>query len=1595
MIKPPPWAIGAAVAAPFVFKNDERGYFKTAAVTTPFVGAAAAVFPHLKQSTKVFSNQAPNAFSALKNPGQHPLNIFADLPRGNRKVSFDDVLTLFNSHLENGTSHLMLSHAIESARRRVLTMAELQRNPLVPNDKLPFAPEEMRKILNQYRDNPDFLASLQYGLNRTEKLQVGNPLKLAGPTPFEMIEEVALDASNPATFQRLSEFNEEYSGILKQLLERDASGKSYLRSAKATFHKETGNILGVDVTSRVGAKTESLRINFQNPELGAYYMGPNYEHLGWGRKVVFPDGKGGYGVYETDHALMKMLEDRTDFKDLSDHASKLYNFTGKSPDNAWKAANMADSNALLASTASVKLRLQEAQPAPGRFWRGVDGKLTSFAYAAPEVKDAYYRGMFNLGYSALGSESGTPYGVVQASHLQDIFTGGISEGKKQHPAWRSLSKNISLDPGSVAKHGLSPFGTTSALQNLTDGENLFASLSFAAITPQQKNLFSHLPNSVEALSNPEVEAKAVQAIASDFGVDSNAATQIYKDWTSKLTDDKLASLKRAQEMGESEFLMAAGFRDVNLRTRSVHHVDELRDVTLGEKELKTLRDLEGHEFGPGTVIGFHENSPVTAHGFKNKIQAVAPDPHGGYSVIVEETLSGRGAKWEAGGVKTLTSTFNDAKETGLFKEALNDLYSAAGQGRPIGPQVTAYGLENYVLHKMDPSTYAQSMLESSFEVASEILHPEVRNKSGLMAEAAETVDRGIETPATKVTNEFLTNLEGRGFKITVENGRVTYVDFWKGANNADRAGRASDLTQLSEGYLDRIGSLLTTTEDPALTGDFFNSYWSSAIKNKNLRLSEYTKRFGLRTLGSAWDSTLKDVPREVRPTYDLFMEMYRSGNTEGMKDIMSRQLFFTGDPQGAGAFAEHLAKRDFQNPLGAAYTAEDLAGFQMRPDDPRFKGNYSIDLGDAFQTELGSGTRPGAFGPATDVRYLPVLGRDSYGGHLNKFGPGQFQASDLERQVNRIFEISKAKTVTQKAEMAQALKQYFETLGDLYGKSGFLRAAGVDPNGVAGFLRTRTAENPFEVTISPNMLNRVRDGEVRKSLEEGQDVFAVGFRHPISGSPYLKVKVDPNLDPNTVGMSETIRSIFQSDNDKDTINLLFMKTTESIAEAKANIETMSSSQWETYRIRRLVQGYGEDAEQISGEFLREARTKKLDFVGRLKEIETAVGGNANKYFANISARSSDAIGLYSNLLTSVQFGIEANPHLQANVADRTLMEALSWNLRQVPISMRKGKTSFGDDPRRVYDLVRDSLDLNTAEQRVVPLSDRVTNLYQGLLEATGGDDGLKSLVSKSNVHEFTALGLEEHYRKILATNGGKQFETNVMTDLMNVRRDRVLPVLENFVENFDQNAFRLTELLTSTRPNLLQSEAWSKNVGKFAPYLLGNYGGFRQAEQTMADQAATSIGDLNRMLSQAGKEMRPGWAKAKPYVLAGLGAAAVIGALSGPGKSPRSEEAIGASDRVPGEGVQGSASASNPPRQLVPPPKSVKTTMVAPMHQTDDLQVQAEAENRKDAAELARKLEKSKVNSGSVHYNVNYHGSWKDASSKHRLREKIKEELER
>jgi hypothetical protein len=1645
----PGFAAGAAVlgiAAPAIFSTDDRGYWRTSLLTSPVIAAGLSAAPGVWEGFKQ-SHQDLRNFNAMRPFGNdfkyvtladlrdlmesghlsqsevtayasqisklyHDMSIdyYGDL-RPQAETSVADLQAAVgemfsnvrDSQIENAETNL--SHAVFESELRAATPSDMLRG--APTDQMLTMEGVAASIENAKAFPQDqsraFFENMKRRLTEMQRLHVGEEVNPAA--------HVA--AASPQTAVRAD------TAAGRALLEGRGDIVTNLQAAldegwiaRAEVIAEDGQAIGV----RVARGDEGLSFGLVDTKTGKVRIGSDFQRVGAGRHV-----HEGFNVFELDAYISGNLN--SEFRDLHDLFAKAAVHSGRNVDDAFWARTVEglDSDASLLSDAAIRLRYQQAIPS------SLQGRLLGKTFGSTEMTHADRISVIQSakGWAVkVGSESSLADLVLELREADKYAFGQFASNTQQDPTFRSMTKPVEIDAATIPADRLASVTTTQVL-HAYGGKSPQFHMTVGGVTPAQKSLFGYLPADAGKLRDPGVEAEAVQSIMSDIRMSNSAdlrglsnaelrrrALASWEIMRNEMEANplKLHAMRKLGSLGEGDFLVAHGLTLMKTKERGIV---QLKSLHLDPSKHR-FGQAGAAAFGPRDVIGYDASgAAITSGASENWFTGLTYDAGTesyNFHFLKQEGMR-TGAKLDSNGIKGLATVLEHGEQT-MISDMLNLLYETTGRGRPVMRADAFANMAYYGAKIKDP---ARAIVEDAALVASRFAqqsYEDVPQVTGILAPFLERME----------AMHLNYDVDRRGF---VEDSEAVSKAL---ATEEQRAQRLSDIEGVVDDFFAQTTAMLDKYPDLVDADRLFQAFQSQRQAGFD-KLQQFLQFHYQGSSAWVWNHTGRDMPRQVKTTFDLYGDLHRAGELEAAKEILEGSHILRGDTRQAWQFLNRLEEADF-SPTGAVVNINDIpddfrfgndgafAGSIFDPSNPEFRDNFSIKLDKPIRLTLN--------GREVEAGYIPVRGSGTFKAGANAYGAGERAATEYQRDLLKL--IQAAKGTGEGAEQratAQFAAHIDLNFRDLLGKDGLMRPEAVYPHAMAGAIMTRPAtevirpagfdaagaaipavRNPFEAVISEDLLRHIHDPELLAQIRAGEAI-AIGARHPISATPFLKVRVAGERDflgPNTVGLDEGVRSLFQADDDGDIINLMFLRNKDSLARAHKALEfspdyNQMSGQWKSQRVMELMQGNLEDSAKMSGEYMRTVLDQKslAANLEKLVAISKSEGGRMGKVAQRLALGST---GAYSNLLTQLYMNLEAHPTLAFKSGDRQIAEKLLWLTRQVPISAGKGAMDLGLDPMKLYGQVLTGLSATDRNEGFRLVIDAVTKIAEGSrLKTTVSNE--RDLLDLSSIFGVASAEFDGERRTLRV---GDEF--NLAAEIM--RSGKGGAILEELVTKRNRGVDNLARLLTKGEIGAEEGMRRLMRMGYGAPYLRGAFAG----EHAGATSVSKTIGLLNDVLKGATGQVAREFKPAVPVLAAGFGVAAIAGLLSTPieddatrerrpqqavarvsGNRYRPEERLGVPDRIPGEDVPGSASGRPNVRETVAAPQ-VQTAMVAPMRRTSDLEVRASAPNREAAADVARAVERLTPSGGSSNTTVNYVGGWRNRGSKLRMRQELREQID-
>ena len=1506
-----------------------------------------------------------------------------------------------DSQIENAETNL--SHAVFESQFRAATPSDMLRG--APTDQM-LNMEGIAASIENAKAFPEeqsraFFQNMKRRLTEMQRLHIGEEVN---PTSYVAAASTrtAVRADTIAG-RALLQGNIDVSGNLQAALD-----KGWITRAEVVA--EDGQAIGI----RVARGDEGLTFGLVDPKSGKVRIGADFQRVGAGRHV-----HEGIDVFELDAYISGNLN--SEFRDLHDLFAKAAVHSGRNVDDAFWARTVEglDSDASLLSDAAIRLRYRQAVPST------LKGRLLGKTFGSPEMTHADRLAVIGSakGWAIkAGSESSLAGLVLEMKDVDKYAFGQLASGSQQDPTFRSMTKPVEIDAATIPADHLASVTTTQVL-DAYGGKAPQFHMTVGGVTPAQKSLFGYLPSDATKLRDPGVEAEAVESIMSDIRMSNSADLRALSNaelrrramasWQIMRNEMeanplKLHAMRKLGSLGEGDFLVAHGLTQMKTKERGVV---QLKSLHLDPSKHR-FGQAGAAAFGPRDVIGYDASgAAITSGASENWFTGLTYDAGTesyNFHFLKQERMR-TGTKLDSNGIKGL-ATGLERGEQSTISDMLNLLYETTGRGRPVMRADAFANMAYYGAKIKDP---ARAIVEDAALVASRFAQqayedtPEV---TGILAPFLERME----------AQHLNYDVDRRGF---VEDSEAVAKAF---VTEKQRAQRLSDVEGIVDDFFAQTTAMLEKNPNLVDADRLFAAFQSQRQAGFE-KLQQFLQFHYQGSSAWAWNHTGRDMPGQVKTTFDLYGDLHRAGELEAAKEILEGSHILHGDTRQAWQFLNRLEEGDF-SAVGAVVDIQDIpddfrfgndgafAGSIFDPSNPEYRDNFSIKLEKPIRFKIGE--------REMEAGYIPVRGSGTFKAGANAYGVGEIAATEYQRDLMKL--VQAAKGPDEGAAAARFASHMDLNFKDLLGKDGLMRPDEVYPHAMSGAIMTRAAtkvirpagfdaagnaisavRNPFEAVISEDLLRHIHDPELLAQIRAGEAI-AVGARHPISATPFLKVRVAGKRDflgPNTVGLDEGVRSLFQADDDGDIINLMFLRSKESLDRAHKALEfsfdyDKMSGQWKSQRVMELMQGNLENSAKMSGEYMRTVLDQK-SLAANLEKVVGIVKSDGGRMGGVAQRLALGSTGAYSNLLTQLYMNLEAHPTLAFKSGDKQIAEKLLWLTRQVPISAGKGAMDLGPDPMQLYNQVLTGLSATDRREGSRLVVDAVTKIAEGSrLKTTVSNE--RDLVDMSSIFGVTSAEFDGERR---ALQVGDEF--NLAAEIM--RSGKGGAILEELVTKRNRGVDNLARLLTKGEIGAEEGMRRLSRMGYGAPYLRGAFAG----EHTAATSASKTIGLINDALkgavAQVAKEFKP----AMPVLAAGFGVAAVAGLLSTPIEDDatrerhqsqqavakvssnryRPDEKLGVPDRIPGEDVPGSASG-RPNIRETPAAPQVQTAMVAPMRRTSDLEVRASAPNREAAADVARAVERLTPSGGSSNTTVNYVGGWRNRGSKLRMRQELREQID-
>jgi hypothetical protein len=1582
----PALSLGSAAAmliAPAIFKNDQRGYKQTAAITTPLIAAVSYSAPSIIGSFRSqFSKHkvpiAEDVRAAWKNTGaaraagnadvrqatqdysssSGPMNVQDDVMRKyyagrmRKSPNLTNESEVLMGHLKGksgvfgegkqvaGTTLTYLSKALHAEKLHSLSASDLvyyskQLDPSgwesLSNMRAPLlSEEEIMSGIQPFLNNPSFVRGMISRVARMDRY---------------VMQPEFIKSSN-SMVARYSSVSWRTAPALQRSLQAqrpDLYGAIQAGIKEGKISEKNINILSMEGKGKqiVGLQyrgTRGITIPVIDSK-GAVRTGKGFRRVGIGGNVYTAGAEMPSDVY-----AIEALRRNYDLKSIKTELGRANLYGRVEAADDFSAYALPEYEQYVQSDSAFALRKHRVIPSElfGFVHTDSRGNETTGGIGVLNAEERLriHASAKDRGWTTVGSDSGPSKMIYQHAELNQLaFVPSVA---KQDATYRSFTKNTRLTnipdriPGNLTRvrDSLAPFSTTDYMATTNPDVKLNQiSMRVGGITAGEKTLFGDLPEKIEDLS--EYRKQAVRTLMRERNLDLPTATRRWKQIDKWLRDDpeRLTSMRQIGYLGEGGALARKNLYGMGVETKTRLYMDEMYFKDWKRYEGTSIEEAFGANHGAKPLLGYDKSgNPIEARGYRNYIENVHEmDGELGVDIRSVEKF-GTGTKFD-GLVKGLIHGVQD-DEMEHIKSGLNFYHDLNKTGGFIGNEVEQLQVLHYSQNKTDV-------------------------RKAILNIAGDTFRRLDETEEIGHVATHLKDLEGLGFSYskgtlhTPGNVNQTVHDH---------------AMNIIEDMFKEVSYKLRTNQ---MKGDALMQHFTASSGTK---YEQYVHRYASPTDLRVWDSSKINVAEQAKVTYDMLQQLSIKGYTGALNDIMSRVT-----PDGDPILTENL--KDYMSGNKGSITREvsvtDAIGANTELEGmhtPEGRSGTMFDPGselasDNFLLKLSGG------------QTVPVLGHDAFGGKTNRFAGGEFSTSDIENHLMNLIRHQNDPDVD------TYIDAYYDSLKQhIYGKKGFLRMDRIDREaGIVGFIQTRASTlkkgmvvNPYEIGIDINLLDRIKDKSIKNALlayekdNSAPEVFAMLARHPVSDTPFVRVRIDRNLsNTNLIGIDEGMRGLLMADQDKDPVYAFFMRhNMKGYKEAHAAVHGEDSSQRAAIRFQQDLEGIKDDPRQYftrSAKEMEEARGNMKDIAmkGLFEQIQTPGGDwkELDSLGKALRARSTSAsIGAFSNTLTQTLIGIEHNSNITNVEEKRNLARYFFTSIRQGPLSATKNIT-----------------DSTMNEARALGINSK---LKKSLEEGGKFDDFRSSMLELADATDNGSFENPGAFRTYFSKN----------TELF-----------ERYFHGFNKaEAAQAKDVLSASPSQVLKAKNLSMGE-EVMPYLResikaeGYVARASRAGESASNASAAWLGVVNKVktgASEAARDVR----KSKIGLVLGIGVAlAAVGGIASTSFSMRSsnnfrpEDVSGTPNSSPGSAHEGTRSA-RPARTLVGSKTQTRTAMVAALGQTADLDVRMKAKDRSRAHETTKMLRRMATD-GDSNVTINYKESnRKSLRSKERMKDMLDDE---
>ena len=1599
----------AAAVVPFFYDNEDRGYFKTALITTPVMFAGAEILPKLFQSARGSVAHAANVANATNaNPifapgktitafdiqkaasdGTISLKALEEMHArytatnaGVKAIDIDSLYGRMGSVLKIAEGQeRMRSQAVLKSAQAAMTPGDWVSYPqelqglIDPTKNIVLDKDQIDGIVKLFQNRKDdvFPRRLQSEMQRMRGMKDAGDFILsesfiseASPTKLEVaVAEMSRDAE--------AALNSVGADGIAEVLKRSTRRKELqLRAnltSKAILDGGTGSINTLELIRTISKNGSSVEeaLNIPLDEgNGVVHLGGN---IGTARHVLDSDGQ----IYKAQDWIAKMWTEGASLEDIKKDFDSSIFFSSFDPLDSEHAYSQAGSlygvDALTMGQASLKSNaavVTQMQRFDGKTYKKLDPR---------EQKNFVIRLAEEGKISLMGPESSFGHGVFQLRELEKLsLSGGIASISKQDFNYRSLSKGVTfqLAEGAADRLDLTPRISTTAYGEFFGKDATIPefNMRIAGISPQERTLLGDM-GAYKTWKEAQAYKPTFISRALEMGVNPNQATEAFEGLEKfyKNGGKGQSLMQQIAKLGETDALISKDLSKAGTVRHEVRYeVDQLHFKP---------EDYIGKDVGKSFKLGSNQNALVGPDA-AGTILSVTPSgkESGSVFVTMEHHHALDAAKWDAFGVKGELHAVKRQEDFGGIVGMINNVRKKFGSKDFIdSSRVNALVDWTYAQNKMDPLLLRLSIAE---DTVSTIYKMDKDEGSRLMKLAEDAfADKGVG----------------------LEKGQVI---FYHELYAESRAARIQNLMELNEA-LDGIMSEAIKSIRNA-KGNYGRAY-SGWVRGSGRRLNEkeyvedfekYMLRNSVNVNVRTWAHSSINLPEHATVTHDLDTFLNLGDKRVVASELRNRlKTIGSGDPAISLRYGQYIQKRDFSKPLGEVIdlkeafvndrsigTPQGKFGTIFDPANPKFKDNFSLKYVDQAGNE----------------KYIPIPGNDAYKAITPEYNAAKggvgYQIHDWQKKVKELYDSRKDPeaveriingTIKSDGEGAPGLVDMISN-ELLTGKNSAWRPRSFDPMGRTGYLTTGgVSTDPFRVGISRRELEAL-PRELRTSINKRGFATALITRQPYSEALGVKVVLDDTLkDSKLFSISESLRMLIRGDDDLDPTNLHYFSMGSD--SEKAILGSIASGGRQERRLAnfRTLMGASDEGYRVQNPVMKDLKNRAKSFLEEAADLSGAISRRT----------ATEAVGTLSISSGRMLAHLEKAELLKNNEQARDFLEDIAFRLRQAPIDARKASGVLDKEmamkiSANVEQAFAMGRNLSTRTEAAELL--RNTLLTPGILPSVGWTEeiGTKFGIAKplDNLGKFNSEAKFNPAATWLKSDEGLEALINIM------------PSSKEAGEATDRWVNLISGKMTSRRG---LAEVFNNLEQHVPPTMRKAFGAMLSAEDLGRLNKATATKSAFRSFAETASNVMK--SPAGKLLLGGMAVAAGVGLLMNRPRQPktlasasiskgrssnehRPEERIGVDGGIPGEAVTGSMAPTNPPRRPVYKQDGVSTAMVSPVNRNTRVEATIRTNESRKAVDLSRAVSQLASN-GNVNATINYKVSNKLDSL--RTRERIRE----